>query len=1103
MIQQIFSFRISDYSFVTIFLGLIISGGFMSAPLYANAADLRANLALPTNGTTFYDTESITFIGSAENASGDNISDGGYADLEIDWNSDGGPGGPGGANGHDENHNAYITVPPPPDLTLGNFSAWFVKPLEKEISAPLPLGTHRYRFNVDTSDILAESNESNNRSAWVSFTVNATPFAPIITFTASDNQIDVGESTNLTWSATYATACTKSSSPAGWSAGNETSNTNVPVSPTQTTTYTLVCTGPGGSASKSVTIDINMLPPSVTLVPSVNPVTAGNSTNMVWTVSGADSCTASDGWSGSKSVAGGSESVSPATTTTYTLSCQNVGGTTVVQRIINVNQLTPVISFTASPATIVANGTTQLIWSVTGATSCYAPITGASGFGVTTSKNPISGSATVAPPTTQVYRLDCGNANGTSSAVVTVNVTGLPNLHLVPFPGFNLIHTASTMIEGATTTYLGRVKNGGTAATPIGFTNQFAYNWGWTSHQDLGYRIQPVLGAGETASTYDESNEMLLDRSGLLEMKYCVDQTSTLPTSRITETIENDNCGYRVYGIPPAPGAPTLTMGLSNSYFNNGYYLMNRVGIGSTSTITWSTTGATSCIGRINSPYGTDSAWRLVTATSGSFVAKPADPMTNYTLDCTGPGGRVVKAVRINLNIAPPQILSFTASQNSVLRGSTAELSWTATSSYRCTASGGWSGAKSQIAGQETVGPINSQTTYVLTCDTPSLNGAIGGSISQQVTIGVYDPPPQITFTTSRSQMTPLDTATLTWSTTDATSCTASGGWSGAKTTGSNQTEILAPDVTTTYTLSCTGSGGTVVKDVTITVGETAPIITPFTLSENIIVHDDSADITWSVAGATSCTATQGTSDWTSLSSATLLSTNSFTVSPTTDTTYQLQCTGPWGTASSVPLTVYVIPRADIKVFQLCDAGGGSCTSYAPEDVVHVALNPSVDMQMEWEVEDADNCYATGSGGGQGFSTGGVLTGTDGIRVPALPGESYTYTIVCSYAGNPTNQASIIIDVNRVQPNIWLGENVVRIQDGEEEATVEVFWDANNGDHSVCSISGGGLTNALLVPGTDEGSAEVEVTGRTEFSLTCGSETDTEIVEIGPEIWES
>jgi hypothetical protein len=57
----------------------------------------------------------------------------------------------------------------------------------------------------------------------------------------------------------------------------------------------------------------------------------------------------------------------------------------------------------------------------------------------------------------------------------------------------------------------------------------------------------------------------------------------------------------------------------------------------------------------------------------------------------------------------------------------------------------------------------------------------------------------------------------LTWTATDSTSCTASGGnWSGSVSTSGGTASVLL-DETTTYTLTCTGAGGTTSQTATVT----------------------------------------------------------------------------------------------------------------------------------------------------------------------------------------------------------------------------------------------------------------------------------------------
>lgn len=74
---------------------------------------------------------------------------------------------------------------------------------------------------------------------------------------------------------------------------------------------------------------------------------------------------------------------------------------------------------------------------------------------------------------------------------------------------------------------------------------------------------------------------------------------------------------------------------------------------------------------------------------------------------------------------------------------------------------------------------------------------------------------PSVSLTASPASISSGQSSTLTWSFTNATSCTASGGWSGTKATSGSQS--VTPIVTTTYTLSCTDSGGSATQSATVT----------------------------------------------------------------------------------------------------------------------------------------------------------------------------------------------------------------------------------------------------------------------------------------------
>jgi peptidoglycan hydrolase-like protein with peptidoglycan-binding domain len=96
---------------------------------------------------------------------------------------------------------------------------------------------------------------------------STTPLAPTLTLTANVPSVVSGGSATLTWSSANASSCSASGS---WGGNQSTSGSQALSNITATSTYTLACTGSGGSISQSVTI--NLAPSSV--VPDTTPPTA-------------------------------------------------------------------------------------------------------------------------------------------------------------------------------------------------------------------------------------------------------------------------------------------------------------------------------------------------------------------------------------------------------------------------------------------------------------------------------------------------------------------------------------------------------------------------------------------------------------------------------------------------------------------------------------------------------------------------------------------------------------------------------------------------------------------------------------------------------------
>ncbi len=102
--------------------------------------------------------------------------------------------------------------------------------------------------------------------------------------------------------------------------------------------------------------------------------------------------------------------------------------------------------------------------------------------------------------------------------------------------------------------------------------------------------------------------------------------------------------------------------------------------------------------------------------------------------------------------------------------------------------------------------------TTITSPGTSTWSGAVGVALF----IFAETTTPTVTLTTNPTSITQGQSSTLTWSSTNATSCTASGGWTGTKTTSG--TQAVSPTANTTYTITCTGAGGSANQSVTVAV---------------------------------------------------------------------------------------------------------------------------------------------------------------------------------------------------------------------------------------------------------------------------------------------
>jgi hypothetical protein len=204
----------------------------------------------------------------------------------------------------------------------------------------------------------------------------------------------------------------------------------------------------------------------------------------------------------------------------------------------------------------------------------------------------------------------------------------------------------------------------------------------------------------------------------------------------------------------------------------------------------------------------------------------------------------------------------------------------------------------------------------------PANNGNVNAFVTKFSAGGAVSSPPTVTISAAPTTITIGQSSTLTWSSTNATSCTASGAWSGAQATSGTAGESPTATGTSTYTLTCNGAGGSANASAALTVNTAAPTVT-LSINPTSITLGQSATLTWTSTNATSCMASGA---W----SGTQPASGTLTVTPTAAGTesYTLSCSGAAATTamSAVNETV-TVPQTTVTATATAlsgKAGGGA-----------------------------------------------------------------------------------------------------------------------------------------------------------------------------------
>jgi len=285
-------------------------------------------------------------------------------------------------------------------------------------------------------------------------------------------------------------------------------------------------------------------------------------------------------------------------------------------------------------------------------------------------------------------------------------------------------------------------------------------------------------------------------------------------------------------GTPPLPPIVSLSANPTNVVAN-----------GST-TLNWSSTDATGCTA--------SGDWSGSKATSGSQTINALTANSSFSLTCSGAGGSANDSVSVTVSPPSAPIVNLSTSPSSLPYNGSTTLSWSSSNTSGCTASGGWTGNKA-TSGSQTMSALISNSTFSLTC-----SGA-GGSANDSVSVTVAAPPsgPIVNLSASPSSLPYNGSTTLSWSSNNTTSCTASGDWTGNKATSGSQT-MSALTSNSNFSLACSGAGGSANDSVSVTVAAPPPTLS-ISASPVTVAQNGSTTLTWSTTDATNCTAS---GDW-------------------------------------------------------------------------------------------------------------------------------------------------------------------------------------------------------------------------------------------------
>ncbi len=277
-------------------------------------------------------------------------------------------------------------------------------------------------------------------------------------------------------------------------------------------------------------------------------IAKGTHTTLNWTSVNVDTCTASDGWSGSKATAGTEQTQNLNAKTTFTLSCSGPNGSVTRSLVIDV-QDPPTADIKADgsdgPISKVKGSAVNISWTASNADLCTISgfIAGGSASGYPGSRNDTLNT----PKTQNKYFINCASSVGTAGDNVVVNITP-------PKPDYTasqLQKASGNLVAGSPITFSASINN-------IGQGNA---NSASTAHFEVdGVALSPDASVGSLAAGNSQTvtSGSWTAVQGNHTVRVCADSGAV-----INESDETNNCtsgGGDLTISVSGPPAPDLTV---------------------------------------------------------------------------------------------------------------------------------------------------------------------------------------------------------------------------------------------------------------------------------------------------------------------------------------------------------------------------------------------------------------------------------------------------------------------------------------------------------------------------------------------------------------